>query len=53
MRIAGNKMAVVDLSASERDMWQDATSSVIDRFMSEVGPAGEAVVKAGIAEGGN
>ncbi len=47
-----SKMTVVDLTTSERDKWQDATSSVIDRFMSEVGPTGEAVVKAGLAEGG-
>ena len=47
-----SKMTVVDLSAEERDKWRAATSSVIDRFMAEVGPTGEAVVKAGLEEEG-
>ena len=47
-----SKMDVVDLTAEERDRWRQATSGVIDRFMSEVGQTGEAVVKAGLEEEG-
>ncbi|MCP4319753.1 MAG: C4-dicarboxylate ABC transporter [Hyphomicrobiales bacterium] len=46
------KMDVVDLTAEERDKWRQATSGVVDRFMSEVGETGEAVVKAGLEEEG-
>ncbi|WP_136658833.1 TRAP transporter substrate-binding protein DctP [Nitratireductor sp. XY-223] len=46
------KMTVVDLTAEERDRWRAATSSVIDRFMAEIGPTGEAVVRAGLEEEG-
>ncbi|MDA4844300.1 TRAP transporter substrate-binding protein DctP [Hoeflea poritis] len=46
------RMTVVDLTAEDRDKWRAATSSVIDRFMVEIGPTGEAVVKAGLEEEG-
>lgn len=46
------RMDVVDLTAEERDKWRQATSSVVDRFMAEVGDTGEAVVKAGLEEEG-
>ncbi|MEM6462137.1 MAG: TRAP transporter substrate-binding protein DctP [Pseudomonadota bacterium] len=47
-----SKMDVVDLTAEERDQWRQATSGVIDRFTADVGDTGEAVVKAGLEEGG-
>lgn len=47
-----SQMTVVDLSDEQRDKWRAATASVIDRFVTEVGPQGEAVVKAGLKEEG-
>ena len=47
-----SQMTVVDLSDEQRDKWRAATASVIDRFVAEVGPQGEAVVKAGLKEEG-
>ncbi|MEM9105977.1 MAG: TRAP transporter substrate-binding protein DctP [Pseudomonadota bacterium] len=45
-----SKMTVIELTAEERGAWRTATSGVIDRFVEDVGPTGEAVVKAGLRE---
>ena len=50
VEVLKSRMDVVELTAEERDQWRAATSGVIDRFVREVGPTAEAVVKAGLRE---
>jgi len=47
-----DKIDIVELTDAERDAWRTATSAVVDRFVSEGGPAAKAVVDAGLAAQG-